>query len=83
MQIVIEMIELRETDTARALLRGAEALTGMKQEEPDRYLRLEHLLVRPYFDVREVCVPFYHHTYCLIHFIVATCGWSTSSCGHT
>lgn len=49
------MIELREIDTARAILRQTQVMGVMKQEEPERYLRLEHLLVRTYFDPNEVC----------------------------
>ena len=54
-QIVLEMAELCELDTARAILRQTQVMGVMKQEEPERYLRLEHLLVRTYFDPNEVC----------------------------
>ena len=51
-QVVLEMIELREVDTARAMLRQTAVFTRMKQEEPDRFLRLEHLCGKTYFDIR-------------------------------
>jgi len=52
-QIILEMAELREVDTARAILRGTPAMQTMKKEYPDRYLRLEHILQKTYFDYAE------------------------------
>jgi WD40 repeat-containing protein SMU1 len=45
-QIVLELAEMREVDTARALLRAAPPLQTMKKEHPERYLFLDHLLTR-------------------------------------
>ena len=42
-----ELCELSELDTARTLLRQSAVLGALKLSEPDRYLRLEHLLVEP------------------------------------
>ena len=53
-QVVLEMIELRESDTARAMLRQTQVFQHMKLEDPERYMRLEHLCSRMYFDAREV-----------------------------
>ena len=52
MQVVLEMVEYREVDTARALLRQTPFFNRMKQEEPDRFLKLEHLCGRTYFDIK-------------------------------
>ena len=46
------MVELREVDTARAMLRQTAVFAHMKQHEPDRFLKLEHLCGRTYFDIR-------------------------------
>ena len=48
------MVELREVDTARAMLRQTAVFAHMKQSEPDRYMKLEHLCGRTYFDIRRV-----------------------------
>eukprot|EP00298_Acanthocystis_sp_HF-20_P011848 c19601_g1_i1.p1 GENE.c19601_g1_i1~~c19601_g1_i1.p1 ORF type:complete len:511 (+),score=215.87 c19601_g1_i1:55-1587(+) len=52
-QIVREMIEFREIETAKALLRQTEPLQQLKLKDPNRYLKLEHLAARTYFEPRE------------------------------
>ncbi|PNW88232.1 hypothetical protein CHLRE_01g020400v5 [Chlamydomonas reinhardtii] len=53
-QVVLELFELREIDTARAMLRQTQVFQRMKLDDPERYSRLEHLASRTYFDGREV-----------------------------
>mmetsp|Transcript_49904 Transcript_49904/g.165237 ORF Transcript_49904/g.165237 Transcript_49904/m.165237 type:complete len:519 (+) Transcript_49904:22-1578(+) len=52
-QVVVELLELREPDTARQMLRGAAPLLAMKAHEPKRHARLEALAARPYFEARD------------------------------
>ncbi len=52
-QIIIELAELKEFDLARAMLRQTPAMATLKRSAPEKYLRLEHLLQKTYFDERE------------------------------
>jgi len=45
-QIVLELIESREYDAARSLLRASHAFQRFKIQQPERYLLLEHMLNR-------------------------------------
>ena len=56
--IALELIELKEIDTAKMILRQTKPLQQMKQEQPDRYLKLERLLARSAFDPKEVKINF-------------------------
>ena len=49
-QLVVEMIELRELDTAKQILRGAEPMAALRASQPERHAALESLAARPYFD---------------------------------
>lgn len=52
-QICLEMIELREMEVARSILRETPAMELMKQTNPSRYMKLETLMGKTFFDVRD------------------------------
>ena len=51
--VILELIELRETDAAKSLLRQAPTLQSMKLESAERFVRLEKLCNKTYFDAQE------------------------------
>lgn len=53
-QVVLELLELREGDTARALLRQTQVFSEMQREDPDRYIVLERLAGRTFLDPKEL-----------------------------
>eukprot|EP00747_Dinoflagellata_sp_TGD_P163226 gnl/TRDRNA2_/TRDRNA2_181679_c0_seq1.p1 gnl/TRDRNA2_/TRDRNA2_181679_c0~~gnl/TRDRNA2_/TRDRNA2_181679_c0_seq1.p1 ORF type:complete len:548 (+),score=96.80 gnl/TRDRNA2_/TRDRNA2_181679_c0_seq1:64-1644(+) len=52
-QIVMELAELKDVETAQHLLKETGPLIAMKQDNPDRYLRVEALIKRSHFDARD------------------------------
>ena len=52
-QLVFELIEMREIDTARQVLRSSEAMALLKHKQPDRYAKMESLAGAPYFEHRD------------------------------
>lgn len=52
-QIVLELTELREVQTAQELMRDTAPMIAMKQDDQERYLRLEALTKRSHFDARD------------------------------
>lgn len=52
-QVVLELAELKEVETARHLMQETGPMLAMKQDVPERYLRLEAIVKRQHFDQRE------------------------------
>ena len=52
-QVVLELLEMRELDTARQILRTAAPMAAMKAQQPERHRKLESLAGRPYFEALE------------------------------
>eukprot|EP00922_Rhytidocystis_sp_ex-Travisia-forbesii_P007963 GHVS01011753.1.p1 GENE.GHVS01011753.1~~GHVS01011753.1.p1 ORF type:complete len:550 (-),score=71.80 GHVS01011753.1:1462-3111(-) len=52
-QVVYELVELREVELARQLLRETAALQSLKLSDPDKFKQLEHVCARGSIDPKE------------------------------
>ena len=52
--VVLELVELREPDAARALLRAAPPLSALRAENPSRAARLDALVAEPVLDAAAI-----------------------------
>lgn len=54
-QVIFELLETGERDLAKHFLRSAEPIAVfLKSDEPERYLKLDHLCQRPFFNAVDV-----------------------------
>ena len=51
--LVLELLEMRELETARQVLRSAAPMVRMKEQQPERHRKLEAIAGKPYFDPRD------------------------------
>ena len=52
-QLVLELLELRELDAARQVLRSADPMVRLRTTDSLRFANLEGLVGKPYFDPRD------------------------------
>eukprot|EP01128_Nolandella_sp_AFSM9_P002806 TRINITY_DN131_c1_g1_i1.p1 TRINITY_DN131_c1_g1~~TRINITY_DN131_c1_g1_i1.p1 ORF type:complete len:552 (-),score=93.66 TRINITY_DN131_c1_g1_i1:90-1655(-) len=52
--VVLELIELKEIEVARSIMRQTGAMVMLKQDNQERWMKLDHILARSSFDPKEV-----------------------------
>lgn len=52
--VVLELVELREVETARGLLHRSEALSSLRKTDPERYIDLERTCNKTVIDARKL-----------------------------
>jgi WD40 repeat-containing protein SMU1 len=52
-QVIFELLEIGERELARELLRNTEPMGTLKSLQPERFLKLEHLCQRPFFNATD------------------------------
>lgn len=52
-QVVLELLETGERDLAKGILRAADPLISLQTSHPERYMRLEQFIKRPFFNASD------------------------------